>query len=42
MREWDIILDILKRGNSVEVKKEKNKIVIVEIKRKVKIKSELL
>lgn len=42
MTEWDIILDILKRGNTAEIKKEKGNIVIVEIRRKVKIKSELL
>ena len=33
------IYRILRKGNTVEVKKENGKIVIVEIQRKVKIKS---
>lgn len=38
--DWtEIVLDILKRGNSAEVKREKDKIVVVEIKRQVKIKT---
>lgn len=32
------ITKILKRGNSVELKKEKDKLVVVEIQRKVKFK----
>lgn len=37
--EWvKIVLDILKRGNTAEVKREKDNIVVVEIKRQVKIK----
>ena len=35
----DEVIAILKRGNSAEIKREKNNIVIVEIKRKVKIKT---
>ena len=35
------IYEIIDKGNSAEVKKEKEKIVIIEIKRKLKIKSEL-
>lgn len=34
------IKKILKKGNSAEVKKERDKIVVVEIKRQVKIKSD--
>lgn len=33
------IVDILNKGNSVEVKKVKDEIVVVELQRKVKIKS---
>lgn len=33
------ILRILKRGNSAELKREKNQLVVVEIQRKVKIKT---
>lgn len=33
------IIEILKRGNSAEVKREKDKIVVVELKRQVKIKT---
>lgn len=32
------IMRILKQGNSVELKKEKDKLVVVEIQRKVKFK----
>ena len=35
----DIILEILSKGNSVELKRERDNLVIVEIKRKVKIKT---
>lgn len=35
----DQILRILKSGNSVELKKERDSLVIVEIQRKVKIKA---
>ena len=35
-----IIGEILKRGNSAEIKMEKGRIVIVEIKRQVRIKAE--
>ena len=35
----DIILNILKKGNSAELKKEQGKLVVVEIKRKVKTKT---
>ena len=35
----EAILRIIKRGNSAEVKKENNKIVVVEIARKVRIKT---
>lgn len=34
-----IIEEILNRGNNAEIKVEKNQIVIVEIKRKVKLKT---
>lgn len=33
------IVDILNKGNSVEVKKVKDEIVVVELQRKVRIKS---
>ena len=33
------ILRVLKHGNSVELKKENNRLVVVEIQRKVKIKT---
>lgn len=33
------ILEILRRGNSAEVKREKDNIVVVEIKRQVKTKT---
>lgn len=38
-RWTDEVIAILKRGNSAEVKREKDNIVVVEIKRKVKIKT---
>lgn len=38
-RWTEVVIAILKRGNSAEVKREKNNIVVVEIKRKVKIKT---
>lgn len=34
-----ILMEILNRGNSAEVKKEKDNIVVIEIKRKVKVKT---
>lgn len=37
----DIIQAILKKGNTAEVKKENGKIVIVEIQRKVKMKTSM-
>lgn len=38
----DLILDIIKQGRSVEIKKEKDKLVIVEIQRKVKNKTSII
>lgn len=35
----DIVEKILKRGNTAEIKRERDKIVIVEIQRQVKIKT---
>ena len=35
----DMIVKILKKGNSVELKKENGKLVVVEIERKVKTKT---
>ena len=35
----DIILNILKKGNSAELRKERGKLIVVEIKRKVKTKT---
>lgn len=38
--EWiKTVLDIIKRGNAAEIKREKDNIVVVEIKRQVKIKT---
>ena len=38
--EWvKIVLDIIKRGNTAEVKREKNNIVVIEIKRQATIKT---
>ena len=36
-----IILQAFKRGNSVELKKEQGKLVVVEIQRKMKIKASI-
>lgn len=38
----DLIMRILKRGDTVEIKKENNKLVIVEIQRKVKNKTSII
>ena len=38
MKLWEEIDRILKDGNSAEIKKSKGEVVVVEIKRKVKIK----
>lgn len=38
----DEILRVLKHGNSVELKKENNKLVVVEIQRKVKTKTSII
>lgn len=38
----DLIMQILKRGDTVEIKKENNKLVIVEIQRKVKNKTSII
>lgn len=38
----DLIMRILKRGNTVEIKKENNKLVIVEIQRRVKDKTSII
>ena len=38
----EIILQALKRGNSVELKKEQGKLVIVEIQRKMKTKASII
>lgn len=35
----EVIMNILKKGNTVELKREQGKLVIVEIQRKVKIKT---
>ena len=37
----EIILQALKHGNSVELKKEQGKLVVVEIRRQVKIKASM-
>ncbi len=37
----EMIAKIIKRGNSAELKKENNKLVIVEIKRKVQTKTSI-
>lgn len=39
--QLDIIKQALKRGNTVELKKERDNLVIVEIKRQVKIKTSI-
>lgn len=38
----ELILQILKRGNTVELKREQGKLVIVEIRRQVKIKAPIV
>ena len=38
----EIILQAFKRGNSVELKKEQGKIVVVEIQRKMKTKASII
>lgn len=38
----DLIMQILKRGNTVEIKKENNRLVVVEIQRKVKNKTSII
>lgn len=38
----ELIMRTLKRGNTVELKKEHNKLVIVEIQRKVKNKTSII
>lgn len=42
MKTTEILLRILKRGNSAEVKKENNKLVIVEIERRVRDKNSII
>lgn len=37
----DLIIKIIKRGNTAEVKRENNKIVVVEIQRKVRTKTSI-
>ena len=37
----DLIMKILRRGNSAEIKKENNKLVIVEIERRVRNKTSI-
>lgn len=38
--DWvNVVIKILKRGNAAEVKREKDNLVVVEIKRQVKIKT---
>lgn len=37
----DVILKILKKGNTAEVKRERDQVVIVEIQRQVKIKTSI-
>lgn len=38
----ELIMQILKRGNTVEIKKENNRLVVVEIQRKVKNKTSII
>ncbi|MBQ3265213.1 MAG: hypothetical protein IJH07_05495 [Ruminococcus sp.] len=38
----EIILQALKRGNTVELKKEQGKLVVVEIQRKMKTKTSII
>ncbi len=38
--EWvAVVMEIISRGNSAEVRQERDKIVVVELKRQVKIKT---
>lgn len=41
LKLWEEIEKILKAGNTVEVKKSKGDVIVVEIKRQVKIKKTL-
>ena len=38
----DLIMRIVRRGNSAEIKKENNKLVIVEIERRVRNKTSII
>ena len=38
----DAILQIIKRGNTAEIKKERDNLVVVEIDRKVKVKTPII
>lgn len=38
----DLIMKILRKGNSAEIKKENNKLVIVEIERRVRNKTSII
>lgn len=38
----DLIMKIVRKGNSAEIKKENNKLVIVEIERRVKNKTSII
>jgi len=38
----DAIKNIIRRGNTAEIKKENNKLVVVEIQRKVKTKTSII
>lgn len=38
----DLIMKILRRGNAAEIKKENNKLVIVEIERRVRNKTSII
>lgn len=37
----DVILKIIRRGNSAEIKKENNKLVVIEIERRVRNKTSI-
>ena len=41
-KDLKIITDAIKRGNSVELKKEQGKLVVVELQRKVKTKTSII
>lgn len=41
-KQSDMILQILKRGNTVELKREQGRLVIVEIRRQVKEKAPII